>query len=479
MVRWKYTCSRLTVFYSSLNIFQVKENNTISSFKTEGPYPEVSVKTKTEYFMNEKPIELDLDNMIKGYMYGSTVVPYDTAFNVDYNIGEKCLMCIGFTNMKYINPHHMSTAGTSIIVPQKNSPASAKMFAALVASMQKMNVGMVVRRVYNRACKPRINVLLPSRDFQNPTLIMRELGFAEDKMYLTFSSMQAKKNDSTPEQLEAIEQLIDDMDLMDALDDDSGLHEAFDIHKMLNPIHQHIYRSIAHRALVPKETIPAISQELVDMVQVPLKVQQRSKTSLEKVKSLYELQVIQKPSKILWLQKNLKKTASDDAVGDKNGDILDDIDNSENSNIVAVGTVTPAEDFANLLRRGERFATLCQQIQVVINDLVCKSMTPQTEKVAMALVIYREEAKILGSFHYNQWIVEFKNTLLSRNKIEVWDDIIIKHALGLISAEESETSTVTPEEVEEFYKFRKALNTTSDGTHPIDDVDVDDLFGAM
>jgi ATP-dependent DNA helicase 2 subunit 2 len=129
-----------------------------------------------------------------------------------------------------------------------------------------------------------------------------------------------------------------------------------------------------------------------------------------------------------------------------------------------------------LLRNGERFATLCTQIQNIISDLVFKQISIQMEKVAKALLIYREEAKLLGPYIYNSWIEQFKTSLLNRKKHEFWEEVIVKEGLGLISANENDMSTVTEQEVEDFYKLNlnKAVATTE-----ADNIDVDDLFANM
>lgn len=271
------------------------------------------------------------------------------------------------------------------------------------------------------------------------------------------------------------------MDLMDALDDDTGSREAFALHKTLNPIHQHMYRTVAHRALHPKAPIPAMDKELKNLVDVPPKVRERSKPILDEVKNLFPLKEIKVNARLKWLQRANKITANLDATAAGTSqqnptDAEEELDDQRT--IVEVGTVTPAEDFALLLKRGEKFATLCSQIQNVISDLVFKSMTVQYEKVAMAMMMYREEAKLMGPYRYNEWIAEFKKSLLARNKQEFWDQVVVRERFGLIGASESDMSTISADEVEEFYNVNTAPKTGDTGADA-DYVDADDLFANM
>lgn len=134
------------------------------------------------------------------------------------------------------------------------------------------------------------------------------------------------------------------------------------------------------------------------------------------------------------------------------------------------------------MHRGERFATLCLQIQNVISDLVFKTVVISNLKVARAIMIYREEAKLLGPFRYNEWIKEFKTMLLKRNKMEFWENVIVKEQFGLIGFKDSEMSTITDKEVMEFYEINLGAGTTNVGDGAAgddDDEDVNDLLDGM
>lgn len=119
--------------------------------------------------------------------------------------------------------------------------------------------------------------------------------------------------------------------------------------------------------------------------------------------------------------------------------------------MVEVGTVTPAQDFADLLSRGEKFPIISQQMQNVIIDLVFQSIVLPTNIVTEAIFQYRMEAKQQGPFRYNEWIGEFKNMLLEKKKVPFWHQVIVKEKFGLITSDETTLSTVSQSEADDFY----------------------------
>ncbi|XP_053692028.1 X-ray repair cross-complementing protein 5-like [Sabethes cyaneus] len=459
----------------------ISEDKGLPSFKTESSDPNAIVKLKTEYFKDGKPYEVDFENLIKGYMYGSTVVPYDSQMDIDYKSGEQRLSCLGFTAAGNILEEYFCGTGTYVVVARKDCAASETKLTALIKAMHEQDLVMIATRVYRRDTRPKINALMPAYRKRYPCLVMLELCFQEELALIKFPPLLSNKFKPTEAQYEVIDKLIDSMDLMDALDDETGSKEAFALNKTLNSVHQHMNRSVAHRALYPNTPLPTMDQELKSLVDVPPKIRERSKEILEEVRNLFPLKEKKINVRTKWLQRASKINIQSDAIASSSSQqnqITDEEELDDQRILVEVGTVSPAEDFALLLKRGEKFATVCVQIQNVITDLVFKSMTIPHEKVAMAIMMYREEAKLLGPYRYNDWIGEFKKSLLARNKQEFWEQVVVKERFGLISSEESEMSTVSAEEVEKFYS---AAVTSRVGTEEnnADYVDADDLFANM
>jgi ATP-dependent DNA helicase 2 subunit 2 len=442
------------------------------AWKTVSDAPRDIIKVQMEHFKNDKPYELDPENTIDGYMYGSTVVPYDKSIVSDYNSGGKCFMCLGFTPRSTVLEEYMCGPDASVAVPQKNFSASQVMFAALVDAMIELDVVMIARKVYNIRSAPKIFACLPTKmHAEYPAMTVLELPFSENVIDLTVPLLSGKRFQTTPDQEAAIDELIDSMDLMSAHEDATGeFVEAYEVGKFPNPASEHILKTIAFRALHPKEKIPNPSHEEMAVAPLPAIFGERSKQAIEAVKSKFELEIVKKPAKVEWQLKHLLP----DAIATTSQPVASD---ASEARIMAVGSVTPAEDFALLLRNGERFVTLCTQIQNVISDLVFKQIAIQDEKVVKALWIFREEARQMGPFYYNNWIETFKASLVARKRSDFWEQVIVKEGLGLIGVSDSDMSTVTDAECEEFYKFGGGKGLVHDGAD--DNIDIDDLFEDM
>lgn len=198
------------------------------------------------------PGEAGLSKLIKGYMYGTTEVPFDESIDIKFKSGSKCFMCIGFTDKLYLPEEYLFGKGSHVVLAHGKYPGSEKMIAALVKAMIKTNTAMIVRRVYINNAAPKLVALLPTYHEKYPSFSMMELQFAEDCVSFDFPKFRGKKNAPTDEQIEAMENLIDVLDLENAIDDDSGITEAFAYKKTLDPANQYIFNMIAHRLVVFK-----------------------------------------------------------------------------------------------------------------------------------------------------------------------------------------------------------------------------------
>lgn len=203
-------------------------------------------------------------------MYGSTPVAMDKSLGINFDAGDKSFRCIGFTDRNNIHDQHFTGSGVWMAVPQKEAPVSEKLFVALVTAMKSSNSIMLARYVYRNGSKPKIMALVPHPDTEkneckrNASLMMMEMHFAgelvpsaprcdrlikqisfpDDQVKMDFPALSTSKDIPSQEQYDAVEQMIDSMDLMTALDNDG---EAFVHKKLLNPTIQYTFRALAHR----------------------------------------------------------------------------------------------------------------------------------------------------------------------------------------------------------------------------------------
>uniref|UniRef100_A0A182PTE1 Ku domain-containing protein n=1 Tax=Anopheles epiroticus TaxID=199890 RepID=A0A182PTE1_9DIPT len=485
---WNSTLSIGTKVKLSISAYvMIGEQKGLGSFKIDSVDESASkVEMRTQYFLNDKPAEISMQDIIMGYMYGSTVVPYDNTIDIEYRSGDARLACLGFTAASNVLEEYLCGKGAHVVVAKKGCTASNQKLCALVQAMHEMNVIMIATKVYRKDTRPRLNALIPTYKRDVPCLVMLELLFKDEMCSLKFPSLLKSKNKPTNEQYDAIDKLIDSMNLMDAIDDSNGEYrEAYALNSTFNPTLQHVQRTVAYRALNPKQPLPEASSTLQELIDVPAKLVERSKPALEEVKKVFDLKEIKQSSRADWLQRMAKIKAGDDMNSSSSttidsGVLMDENDSDDTSRrmVVSVGTVTPAEDFALLLRRGEKFATVATQLQNVVFELLFTSMRPPGDKVIAALMVYRSEAQMLGPYRYNEWMEEFKTMLLSRQKADFWEKVIVGQKLGLIDSRESEMSTVSVEQSADFYKTpteKKIANESASGDY----IDPDSLFDEL
>lgn len=416
-------------------------------------------------------------------MYGQQPVVSE---GIEYNSGGRSFKCVGFTSQTNVHDEYLTGTGIWAVVAQKNCPVAEKMLAALAKVMREMNLAMIARYVYGGNAKPKMMALFPNNLLKGKpnhhSLVMHELIFIDNYVQMQLPSLKTKKTQATDEELEAVDKLIDSMDLMsvpleDGDDDVSAAAvtgEAF--RNLLNPVLQHTYRTTAYRALHPKERLQAVDPDLIALLNAPPSVKSKAKPHAEKIKELFKLEpnVRNTTSRKYEFYNKIKGISSvpETSVVGADGNARDD------DRIVAeIGTITPDEDFISLLERGESLATVGVQMQNVIYRIVFQSMVIPEDKIKRAFVTYREMAKSLGPFRYNEWIVEFKKLLMDNRKLEFWQTFIVKECFGLITKDESDMSTTTGAEASAFYK--DDIPTTEANAEPQGDDDDDNMFDAM
>ncbi|CAG9804765.1 unnamed protein product [Chironomus riparius] len=445
------------------------QKSSLVSFKTECSDFNTVTKMVTDYTKNneriEKPSEEDI---VKAFYYGSKLNVCDDS-GIAYDSGDKCLLTLAFCKRKKCGSNLFAGTGCHIIVPQRDNPKSASLFSALVRNLIQKDYFILARKVYRKGCKPQVVGLFPQKKEDGFCLVMIEMPFEDNIQRCRFEKLELKKSTKpSNEQMKAMEKLVKAMDLTKAIDDESGITEAFTAETSLNPFQQHICRTISKRALNPTAPLPTFDDELKKMIDVPEKIKNESADIIKEIEDLFPLEIIHRKEKKVFGQKSI-----DNASTDMHDEDMLDITQAESNErlIVAVGTVSPAEDFLYLInRKTERFGTLCDQIQSVIHELLFKSTVDLGDKIKEAIVAYRDVAKIHAPFNYNTWIKELKKLMIRRNKIDEWYKYIVTEGVGLITINESPVSTVTMEENLEFYEIisKETSNVTS-SINPEDD----------
>ncbi|XP_063708001.1 X-ray repair cross-complementing protein 5 [Culicoides brevitarsis] len=443
-------------------------NSSISATNSSMMTEITSPKSNISMEVDQKP-ELEA---IRGYMFGPDAIASPGLF---LDFGEKSLLCIGFSDAKYVRSEYLSGKGCHVVLPKPGFKSSIKKFASLVKALYETNYVIIARKVYQKRAEPKIVALFPEyNENERPFLTEIGLHYREYCIDIKFPSLRnARKFQPTQEQFDIMDQLIDSMDLMTVGNEKSGNAEAFSQNKTLNIAHQHMCRVIAHRALHPNAPIiDKISEELTALIDVPEKIRENSRDILLKAKELFVLEENKVPTKLQLLEQRLKEIAEKEAGNAENDQTSAEID----AKITRVGTVTPAEDFLFLVNAGSAIAEITQQLQNVIRKITFQEFTISKVKITKALVAYRSQAMETNPASYNDWIVRYKEELLSNEKQELFTEIVVNENLGLISSEESKFAEVTTEMAENFYTVAEKKQNTTIVAPQEDDNDLDDLI---
>lgn len=422
------------------------------------------VVPKTEYFLNSTTV-VKGPEYIKGYKYGGEFVPFED--DGPPMIGRKSLLCTGFTKKSNISDLHLVGSGVWVVVPQKKSPASVKMLTALTMAMRNTDVAMIARYANSATTAPKMMALFPSDSLNEKhsahnSLLMHELFFKQNHIKVKFPSFCSTKTKPSTAQYEAIDNLIDSMDLS----------SCATFQKLHDPYLQHLCRAMETRAIHPQDPLGEIDEDINDMLYTPRHMQEQALPLIEKVKKLFKLEVVDGSAKNALMEKLRKNPSDDPSVTDGAGT------SDAAMKITEIGTATPAEDLTELLGYGLSLHKLIPQIKKVINDFTFRSVELPEEKISKVLKVFRNAAQAKAPFQYNEWIEDFKLDLLDRGKVDVWQRIIVAERCGLITATESGNSAVTDREAEDFYQV-KSNSTNNAAVSAGADVDMDEMFDDM
>lgn len=365
-------------------------------------------------------------------MLGQTPVPYEAT----KENGPKSLRCYGFAEQAEIRDQYLAGTGVWLVVPQKNSTVADKMMTALTTAMRDTELAMICRYKHNVNGHVKMMVLLPNHN----SMLMYELIYKQNVVRMSFPTLRTTEPTTVPsaEQYEAVDKLIDALDMMnvgeDTVDGEAGGTEAFKI--LQNPAYQHTCRAITMRSLYPNEAIISLDEDLIEMLNMPEELKDKSKPHVGKIKKLFPLETV-------------TSSATDQTPG---------IALEKKTKPVEVGIISPVEDFLDLLNHGEHYPTAATQIQHVINNLVLEFVAPvedavavEDEKVLKAIITFREQAKLLGPNRYNKWLDELKTLLLLQNKAAGFIDLLQLNGLGLITNKENDISLVSEKQATAFY----------------------------
>ncbi|OUC43242.1 Ku70/Ku80 beta-barrel domain protein [Trichinella nativa] len=352
-------------------------------------------------------IEVDSSYLVKAFRFGSSVVPLNK-FDLNeakYKDREKCLKVLGFFDRCMVKQWHFAGDGTHFVFGDPKSAAACQAFSALIHSCKSNSKVILVRYAYNVASNPKIGVLIPLLKDTYECFVFVILPFEEDLVIVDQKSIgEFEKCHVTDEQLDAVDKLIDAMNMTDLSSSASSSGDGiFKWSKVKNPYYQNLFRCMTFRALKPKEKLPVLRDDLLENVQPNVAL-------LDNAKNAFDL-----------MRKNF---------------ILEKVENAK-------GKRTAAEVFKNESK-------FCEQMKNVILTFVQESNDDAFyDKALHCCAVLRPQS-----------LPDLYNTILRQAKCELvlgkqktfW--LLLKNkkdSLGLITVDECQSSSISQEDAVSFY----------------------------
>lgn len=447
---------------------KVKKSESLK-WSEETSTEEALVDRERTYQKEQSNAMIDREDVISAYKYGSKLIPVsiEEEKHWSYKSGNRCLSVLAFVDP--IPQQFGSGTGTKFIFPHRKAGVvdrSAQIaLSALINAMAEAGKVAIARHVYNNNTRLAIGVLAPRIKFKYECLVFHELPFAEDWRQYEFSPIITPKSKPSAEQVEAIDELIDKLDLSGA--------EEFDSTKMSDPYEEYIRNVIGFKVLNPDDPLPDIPPHIKMNLQPAPSLMEGAKDVLNRVQQLFPLQVtdnlkaknfetskrwaIPAAEEDAEIEKEAKKTKLDET-----GEVdLESIFRTKT--VIGVGTANPVKDFSHLLQMGKKpVEEVYEEMSKVIVKLLEDgggTNAALMDKAKSCVQAYREHALSQGHVvYFNRWMEQFKEHVVSNYFTDFWQNYVAKSRLGLITKEESPLSAVEKQKAEQFLRLSENVN---------------------
>ncbi|GAB1217180.1 ATP-dependent DNA helicase II subunit 2 [Aspergillus terreus] len=403
-------------------------------------------------------IDVERDDLAKGYEYGRTAVHIDTT---DENITTletfAGLELIGFiANDQY--ERYMHVSNTNIIIGQRANDKATLALSSFIHALFELECYAVARLVTKENKPPIIVLLAPSIEPDYECLLEVQLPFAEDVRTYRFPPLDKvitvsgkvvtqHRNLPSDDLLDAMSKYVNSMELVNT-DEDGDPIEGLPIEDSFSPVLHRINAAIRSRAIHPNEPIPPPSERLTKLSHPPDELVEKSKKYLEKLMEVAEVKKV--PPKT----KGRKRTR--EAEKPLSGLDVDALLHQEKRTKITPSNAIP--EFKQAVSQAENIDAIknaVTQMTTIIEDQIKNSLGDANyDRVIEGLGVTRDE---LISFEepgiYNDFLKQLKDKILKEelggDRRELWW-LVRKTKLGLINQRESDQSRVTEKEANEF-----------------------------
>ncbi|ORX80342.1 SPOC domain-like protein [Anaeromyces robustus] len=466
-----------------------------------------SIKMNTKE--GEKEIEISPDNLVKGYRYGKSIVPFSSIDEEQLALqNEKGLTVLYFFPKEKLRREWLMSNVLKIVSEPMNK-SSEECFSALVQSMAINNLVAVIKLVRIKNAQPRIGVAIPIIKANYDCMYWCQIPYSDDYRSYTFPSFRNilnpasekkskldTKNVSSEEASKKFEELINSMDL--TADEDN---ELFVPKTIYNVAYQYLYQCIRHKAINPNDPLPEKDDRLLSMTTPNPEIMEKSRGISQEIKEMFNVKKVD--------LKNNDKKGFGEVVDNEIKNLINDIKNPESNvkfkteeeiknmrmeniietNVKTIGSMNPVEDFKAMVKQQDAalLDKAFNQMKAMIFNLFYNALSNQSyEKILNCITVLRETCvKEDEGNLFNEFMQDLKKKLTIPDvdeKIYIhrnfWK-IMIDQKINLIKSEGGKEG-VTDEEYDQFLEIpTETVENSIKETSVENTGDIDDLFDML
>ncbi|KAF8139796.1 SPOC domain-like protein [Boletus edulis] len=255
----------------------------------------------------KRPEKVEKEQLVRGFKYGSTYVPCPDGQFERLNTKKGMEIC-GFFGKENLNRSY-PMGEISYVYASPTSVPDQLAFSSIVQAMSGKGVLAIARMVRSDGADPKMGILLPIVWEKVDILLWVQMPFADDVRHYTFPSLTTLVSRSgekitkhpyipTEEQLEAMDNFVDAMDLTEAAKDETGAPKAwFDTRLSFNPAIHRTKQAQFHSAVesdITTHPLPPPHPELTKYFDPPKRVLKTAKHALEECKAAFKVKEVPK-----------------------------------------------------------------------------------------------------------------------------------------------------------------------------------------
>lgn len=416
-----------------------------SQFRTDSdPIP--GIVYPSNQFSQSSPLRTDLSQSTSatvkeakneyGFCYGDIVVPFSDQDKerFSYDKLKKGFKIIGFTSSKNLNFSQRMGEKTSIMfadprLPKKNHES---IFQALVTAMIETEKVAIVRYGLNDRSPPKMGFLMPLIEDNKLVMVYHQLPFAEDVREVSFPSLSTKLFTPTSEQLEAIDKLIDCMDLMKAdTNDDGNPCEALISCQTADPSLQYWFELLYTKRFYDNGVdLPQMPQRLRRSIETPEEIAKKAELVFNEILDKFKLVELK-------TQKKSPPRKSDFSQLDVKRPKLE-----ANLDIDAI-----KRQISDSLKSGSHFPQVADKIKDTLKLLFENYSEEQNEEIIGLVEQFRAKSVANGEpKHFNDFMLNYVNSFRGT---DVWY-ALLSNEIKPIGETECPNSATNQQIIDEF-----------------------------